>query len=101
MKGAFIFGLLIAVFGILVSLLSNVWEVAFVISSAVGGITIVISSGIKRAAQIQQSKNKINNKTKVGDQLTSDEDEYWIKAFSLFALPNIIVAVVLYFIIYL
>jgi hypothetical protein len=99
MKGAFIFGISITVFGIIISLLTNTWHVTFVISATTGGIAIVIASSIKRFSQIKEIRTKLQNKSNPNVESLST-DEYWIKAFTVFALPNIVVALITYFMLY-
>jgi membrane protein implicated in regulation of membrane protease activity len=100
MKGGFILGLGIAVFGILVSLLASNWQAAFVISATAAGISVVISSTIRNFSLIQKRKARVRGKDAGKYKGAADDNEYWIKVFGIFALPNIIVAIILYFILY-
>lgn len=90
---ALIVGVLIAGVGILLSILSNNWQVSFVISGTVAIISLVITSLFKNLSVISGKKSQI----KMGEKLKAIDDiDIWGKVIVTVGIPNIIVAVWLF-----
>lgn len=94
---ALIIGLFLAGIGALGSVATGNWQISFVVSGAVGVISIVISSMLRNMAVI--SRKRTHEKKEDGDR-AAVEGEKWARTISLFGFPNILIAVVLYFKLY-
>jgi len=90
---ALIVGVLIAGVGVLLSILSNNWQVSFVISGTVAIISLAITSLFKNLSVISGKKSEI----KMGEKLKAIDDiDVWGNVIVIVGIPNIIVAVWLF-----
>jgi len=97
MIAAFIAGLAVAALGVLASFAAQNWEIAFIISATVSGITLVMSSTFHSASSMMQKGIKAKD-----EQMFKavKEGASWTNALTAFSIPNIVTAVILYFKLY-
>ena len=97
MTTAFITGLIIGVAGILLSIAASNWQIAFLLSGVSAGFSLIIGGMLRNFSLIMKKKSKY--KGSVSDLPLTDE-ENWVKGIIAFGIPNLVIAVVLYFILY-
>ncbi|WHH60174.1 hypothetical protein [Petroclostridium sp. X23] len=91
---AFIVGFIIALIGCILSFVTGNWYISFGISIVMAIISVLVASVFKNFSLILTARVRSENKKK-GKELL--ELEAYSRILTLFALPNIIIAVFLYF----
>lgn len=92
----FVLGLAVAGIGIIISSISNNWQISFIISGAVSAVALVIASMIANISFILKKKRTVRSE----ESTALKEGERLARAITVFASPNVIMAVILYFKLY-
>ena len=93
---ALIAGSCVALFGVLLSLIVNNWFIALVFSGTVGVISMVLTSILRNASIVMMKKSKESD----NGRKSLEEADKIAKMVGIFGLPNIVLAVVTYIIMY-
>lgn len=90
---AFITGVFIAGIGVLISLATNNWQIAFIISGIIAVICIALTSLFRNIAIMGHKRSKVRNEKPIK---AIDSAEVWARATAIIGFPNIIIAFWLY-----
>lgn len=94
---AFLVGLSVAAMGLLASLIARNLQISLIISGSLSIIALIIASMIANFSLILKKKVGLQGKT---EDISLKQGERLARAITLFASPNAVVAVFLYFRLY-